>query len=192
MKRMPPVDPARWSDAARNLLGEDSRPVERDAPLAEADGAPPNILFTIAEHPALLEPFLGFSATLALQGALERRDSEILALRASWNCRSRFEWGHHVEYGRAHGLSATEIDDLAKPLDAGEFEGRDRWLIAAADQLHAHQRVEDETWQRLAAEFSPAQLVEIPFVVGHYTMLSMVANSTDVPLEPGYPDLPSE
>jgi len=41
------------------------------------------------------------------------------------------------------------------------------------------------------AEFESAQLVELPFVVGNYTMLSMVANATDVPLEPDLPLMPS-
>ena len=41
-----------------------------------------------------------FSA-LAQEGALSRRESELLALRSSWNGQSDFEWGHHVVYARA-------------------------------------------------------------------------------------------
>jgi hypothetical protein len=41
-------------------------------------------------------------------------------------------------------------------------------------------------------EWGNAQLVEIPLVVGHYTMLSMLANASGVPLEPGLPPLPAE
>ena len=44
--------------------------------------------------------------------------------------------------------------------------------------------------QRLRARYDDAQLVEIPFVVGQYTMLSMVANGTGVAVEPGLPELP--
>ncbi len=190
MTRLPAPDSARWSDAARRLLGEGSRPVQPDDDPATAEGAPPNILFTIAEHPSLLEPFLGFAAALATQGALERRDSEILALRAAWNCNSDFEWGHHVAYGLAHGLSESEIESLARPFEQVDLDERDRWLVKAADELHRDQTIGDDTWSALADEFDPAQLVEIPFVVGNYTMLSMVANATDVPLEPGYPRLP--
>ena len=43
----------------------------------------------------------------------------------------------------------------------------------------------------LAANYDAAALVEIVFVVGHYTMLSMVANSVGVPPEPGWSPLPS-
>jgi 4-carboxymuconolactone decarboxylase len=63
-------------------------------------------------------------------------------------------------------------------------------LLEAADELHRTQRISDETWRELRPRFDDAQLVEIPFVVGNYTMLSMVANATDVPLEEGLPQLP--
>ncbi len=64
-------------------------------------------------------------------------------------------------------------------------------MIVIQDQLHAGQTIEDETWDALAAEFEHAQLVELPFVVGNYTMLSMVANATGVPLEANLPPMPA-
>jgi hypothetical protein len=63
-------------------------------------------------------------------------------------------------------------------------------LLRAADELHANQDLADETWTALSQTWDEAQLVEIPFVVGNYTMLSMVANATGVPVEDGLPGLP--
>jgi len=173
-KRLDPQEPDEWSDDVREILG--------DASL--------NILRTIAHHPHLLKPFLGFTATLALRGSLPRRESEILALRASWNCRSPFEWGHHVLYARAEGLSDEQILRIAQEPEHVSWSERDRLLLSAADELHRDQQLHDSTWDALRAEFDHAQLVEIPFVVGNYTMLSMVANATGVPVEPGLPELP--
>lgn len=151
---------------------------------------PPRILGTVARHPHLLEPMLGFSAALA-NGVLPRRASEILALRAAWNCRSAFEWGHHTRYGLAAGLEPEEIARLAGAApDAGWSEG-EAALILAADELHRDQDISDATWEALARDWDEAQLIEIPFVVGQYTMLSMVAKATDVPVDPelaGFPD----
>lgn len=79
---------------------------------------------------------------------------------------------------------------MAAGPEADGWSERERCLLVAADELHAGHDVADATWERLEAIFEPAQLVEIPFVVGHYTMLSMVANMTRVPLEPGLPELP--
>ena len=74
---------------------------------------------------------------------------------------------------------------MAAGAGAPGWSERDRLLLRAADELHATQQLADATWSGLRALFSAAQLVEIPLVVGHYTMLSMLANATGVPLEPG-------
>jgi alkylhydroperoxidase family enzyme len=153
--------------------------------------APPNILGTVAHHPSLLEPLLRFSAALA-GGVLPRRSSELLALRAAWNCRSPFEWGHHAVYARDAEMTADEIQRVAAGPEAPGWSELDALLLRVADQLHAGQDVDDETWEALARHYDEAQLVEIPFVVGQYTMLSMVANATAVPLEPGLPELPRD
>ena len=39
--------------------------------------------------------------------------------------------------------------------------------------------------------FNPAQLIELVMTVGQYTMLSMVANTFEVAMEPGLEPLPS-
>ena len=161
----------------------------RLAPLAGSQLA---ILRTLAYDEPLLAPFLGWAAALAGRGALARRDSELLALRAAALSRSTYEWGHHSEYARSAGLSEAEIARAATGAEAEGWSEHDRLLLRAADELHAAQRLEEATWNGLRAMFSDAQLVEIPLVVGHYTMLSMLANATGVPLEAGLPALPSE
>lgn len=167
-------------------------PTDRLQPLVRPgwDERTPNILGTIAHHPTLLEPFLGFAAALASRGVLPRRSSELLALRTAWNCRSSFEWGHHVLYAREAGLADEEIERVAAAADSPHWSRADRALLCGADELHRNQTLTDETWTVLADRFSEAQLVEIVFVVGQYTMLSMLASATGVPLEPGLPPLP--
>lgn len=184
--RIPPSTAAQWSEETRAILG-DATPAAK----SPSGMGPPNILYTIGHHPALLGPFLSFTSTLALQGVLPRRDSEVLALRASWNCQSAFEWGHHVEYGEAEGLTGEEIAAIAQPgaAEDARLSSRDRLLVKAADELHASQQLADETYEALRAALDEAQLVELTFVVGNYTMLSMVANATGVPLEERLPRL---
>lgn len=189
--RLEPSQPEAWGKGVRAILGGSVAPVADLEGREPAEQARPlNILRTIAHHPTLLQPFLGFAATLATRGSLSRRVSELLALRAAWNCRSDFEWGHHAVYARAAGLSEAEIDRVCAGADAPGWSDEDRLLLRAADELHAAQDVSDDTWQQLRARFSAAELVEIPFVVGQYTMLSMVAKMTGVPLEPELCGLP--
>jgi 4-carboxymuconolactone decarboxylase len=186
----PRIAPLSHAEFVVSLAPPDAKPDPAEVAEPAPGSGPPAILYTIARHPSLLRPMLEFSNALAMQGCLARRDSEILALRAAWNCRSEFEWGHHVAYAMAHGLNEAEVERLAFDPKSALWSARDRALLSAADELHRDQCVGGETWSVLADHYDEAQLVEICFVVGQYTMLSMVARSTDVQLEPGYPGLP--
>ena len=191
-QRVRPLPVDEWSPEVRQLLGATHESVSELT--GDKSGAEPktlNILRTIAHLPTLLGPFLGFASALAQQGTLSRRDSELLALRAAWNCRSDFEWGHHAAFARVAGLGDDEIARIALGPNAAEWNESDRALLRAADQLHAQQQIEDDVWQQLASERGEAQLVEIPFVIGQYTMLSMVANATGVELEEEFDPLPN-
>jgi alkylhydroperoxidase family enzyme len=150
-----------------------------------ADREPPGTMALLAHAPDLLRPFIGWAASLALRGALPHRQHELLALRTALRCRSPFEWSEHAGLARAAGLGAEEIDRLARePIDAA-WAPADAALLRAADQLVAGCAIDDATWAVLAAHFGAAALVEIPFVVGQYTMLSMVANAAGLGARPG-------
>jgi 4-carboxymuconolactone decarboxylase len=190
--RLPPMPPSEWSPEVREMLAGTQQKV---AGLEGGERREPTqvlaILRTLAYHPRLMKPFLGFATAIAQQGALSRRESELLALRASWNAQSDFEWGHHVKYAQVAGLSDAEIARIAEGPSARGWSESDRDLLLVADQLHAKQQIDDALWQRLAGRYAPDQLVELPFVVGQYTMLSMVANMTGVALEAGHQPLPA-
>jgi alkylhydroperoxidase family enzyme len=134
----------------------------------------------LARQPELLSPFLGWAAALALNGVLPKRDHELLALRAAHNCGSFFEWTEHSEYARQAGFSEAEIAAIASPIEGGPWSGVARALLTAADELHTTSTVSDATWSALAAHYDPPALVEILFVVGQYTMLSMFANAAEI------------
>ena len=150
-------------------------------PLISQPGREPaRTMAVLARQPDLLGPFLGWAAALALNGVLPHRDHELLALRAASNCHSEFEWAEHAEYARAAGLGEDEIAMVARPVDEGAWTDGERALLRAADELHAGTDVTDATWAALAEHYDAPALVEILFVVGQYTMLSMVANAAGI------------
>jgi alkylhydroperoxidase family enzyme len=194
--RLGPLLDDEWTDDVRNLLAPTIASVdaiERQGPAADRPPRtrPLNILLVLAHNPHLLKPFLPWATAVALDGALDRRHCELLALRAAWNCGSEFEWGHHVDYARAFGLSDDEIARVPAGPDAEGWTPQQVALLRAADELHASTNVSDATWALLAASFEPAQLVEVVMTVGQYTMLSMVANTFAVEVEEGLEPLPS-
>jgi len=142
---------------------------------------PARTMAVLARQPDLLAPFLGWAAALALNGVLTHRDHELLALRVASNTGSDFEWVEHVEYGREAGLTDDEIAMIKRPVDDGAWTAGERALLRAADDLHRDDDVNDDTWAILVEHYDVPALVEMLFVVGQYTMLSMVANAAGIP-----------
>lgn len=157
---------------------------------APPDRAAPGTISVLAHRPAMLKSFLPWARVIALDGVLSRRDSEILALRASINCRSPFEWGEHLLFARQAGLSDDDVDRLVAGADADGWVPHEAALVRAADQLHHGCDIDDATWGALAAHYDEPQLVEIVYVVGQYTMLSMVANGLRVNVPETFRGLP--
>ena len=144
--------------------------------VTKADGTQLDTVAVLAHQPALMGPFLGWAAALALQGTLPKRDHELLALRTAINFGSAFEWDEHAEYARQVGVSDAELTALRERAGSDAWPAHERALLDAADELHDDHRVSATTWRVLATHYDVGQLVEIPYVVGQYAMLSMVAN----------------
>jgi alkylhydroperoxidase family enzyme len=163
--------------------------VARTAP---PDREPPGTIAVLLHRPAMLKTFLPWASVLAREGALSRRDHEILALRASLRCRSAFEWGEHLIFARGAGMTDEDVDRLVEGPDAAGWARHEAALVRAADELIDGYEISDATWTILAAHYEDGQLVEIPYVVGQYTMLSMVANGLRVNVPGSFRALPQE
>jgi 4-carboxymuconolactone decarboxylase len=162
---VPLPDPGALRDDVRELL-----------PLIAPPGREPaQTMRLLAAQPDLLAPFLGWAAALALEGTLSTRDHEILALRVAHNCASDYERWEHTAYAREAGLTEEEIRGITTNDFA--WNEHDALLLRAADELDALSTLEDATLAALRELHDDAQIVELLFVVGQYTMLSLVANA---------------
>lgn len=182
--RIPPLPEAEWSDGQRELL---------DAFGSPAPGLPrrdDNVFTTLARHEGLFKVWLRFGGFLLTRGELPARERELLILRAGVNCGSDYEWGQHVRLAEKLGLGREEIERVAAGPDAEGWSAADAALLRAADELHEGARISDATWDALAETYEERSLIEIPMVVGHYTMLAFALNSLGVPLDEGLERLP--
>src|SRR5262245_5492868 len=131
-------------------------------PLTAPTGREPaRTMAGLARQPDLLSPFLSWAAALALNGALPKRDHELLALRVAWNCRSTFEWSEHAEFARTAGLTGDEIAAIARGPAAGSWIVHEAALLRVADELQAAYNAADETREVLDAHYQMSQLVEV-------------------------------
>ena len=154
--------------------------------LANVGGAPTSNLFaTLVRHPDLFRSWYPFGDKLLWRGKLPARDRELLILRNAWLCRAEYGWGRHRPIARAANINEEEIDRVRAGPDAPGWDHFEAALLRAVDELHTDSRIGEATWAQLAACYDERQLIEVPMVIGHYTMLSFTLNSLGIALEPG-------
>jgi len=147
----------------------------------------PDILAVININPRLFWSWLLFASRLMPFGRLPAREREKIILRTGWNCRSRYEWGQHVQIGLSVGLTDEDILRVA----AGPAACADRYeraLIQACDDICRDKCISPASWALLAEKYEESLLIEIMILIGHYEMIAGFLNSTGIVLEPALED----
>ncbi len=183
MPRIPPLPEPEWSDELRPIL--EATPPGFDVRLGDN-----NIFPTLARHEQLLRAWLPFGGFLLGRGVLSARERELLILRTGFNCGSDYEWGQHARIAEQIGISREEIARVAAGPEAQGWSPTDATLLRAADELHEHAKIADDTWAALAEGHDERGLLEIAMLVGHYHMVAFALNSAGVELDAGLDGLP--
>jgi 4-carboxymuconolactone decarboxylase len=166
---MKPLKPNDWSDELNEIQ--------------TFLGQPLNIHSMMAHHSALLEAWMPFRNHVVANSTLSARQRELLILRTAHNCKSDYEWQHHVERGLLAGLQQIEIDRVREGAGAPGWHADESALLAAADDCYAETCVTQQNLAELNRHFSPQQQLDIMVTVGMYMSLAMIIKSWNVPLE---------
>jgi alkylhydroperoxidase family enzyme len=150
-----------------------------------------NVVGFFAHHPELARKFLGWNHYVnGRTSTLPRRVREIAILRVAWRRRSRYEWAQHLAIARRAGVSEDEIATGRSAARSGSESGSglSRLLVTAVDELIDSPGLSDATYEALSAEFDEKQLIDLVFLIGTYSTLSMAFNTFRVELDPGLDD----
>lgn len=143
----------------------------------------PDIFPVLHRHPLLFWTWLLFASRLMPFGRLPADVREKLILRTGWNCRSRYEWGQHVDVALTAGVADADILRVAQGPQAFA-DPLARALMQACDELCRDHVIADATWRILATRYDEPLRIEITMLVGHYQMVAGFLNSTGITLEP--------
>ena len=195
--RLPPLPVDQWTEEAKTVLpGYLRRP---ELYLSGKPDAPPmpQALGLFAHHVGLGAAWMTFTEFLAGErSTLDPALRELAILRVAWRTGSAYEWKQHTRIGLGTGLTTAQLHALPDGPAAAVWTPVERSVLEAVDQIIDVSRVEDATWQSLAAYLEPPQLLELTFVIGGYLCFAVVANSVqlepDPPTEPvDAPELPA-
>jgi alkylhydroperoxidase family enzyme len=132
-------------------------------------------------HPDLYRAFIPMAMQLIGKSSLPERDREILIIRALELCKGEYEAVHHVLWGRDIGMTDAEIE--AARTGGPGLSPFEQVLVKAAEELVRDHCLGDETWRALSQNYSTQQMLEVIFMVGNYSTISMFTNSTGMPVE---------
>ncbi len=175
--RLPPLARSELSPYARQVFDN------------VGPGGAANLVAILAHQPDLFERFL--PVTLALQaGLLPPRQRELAILRLAHRRGCRYIWRQHVTAALDAGVAPQEVASLVDEPSQGRWSAIERALLEAVDELVDGARIGDATWATLSAGLSPAELVELTVLIGHYSGLAFLANSAGAAPESGPPSDP--
>jgi alkylhydroperoxidase family enzyme len=143
----------------------------------------------LLNHPAIVRHLRPIGEFFLRETVLPIRDRELLILRASWLCRSPYEWGEHVAIGKANGLTIEEVEALTVGSTHPIWRPHDRALLRAVEEVRDASMISDETWEELAQSYDARQLIEIPVLIGQYQATAYWLNCLRIPLRDGNPGL---
>lgn len=142
----------------------------------------PDVITALHLNPRLFWPWLLFASRMMPFGKLPAAEREKVILRTGWNCRSRYEWGQHVDIALTVGVSAADILRISQG-PAAFSDPHDRALMQACDDMQQHQHISDDSWATLARRYDKKLMIELMLLIGHYQMIAGFLNSAGLQLE---------
>jgi AhpD family alkylhydroperoxidase len=142
-----------------------------------------NALGTLARHPELARAFHTFNGHVLFATTLSPRQRELLVLRVAALRNCEYEWRQHVVLAGDAGVSPEDVARTAEGPDAAGWQGLDRAMVAAVDELIHDAKIADSTWAVLAGGLDEHQLMDLVFTVGAYDALAMAFRSFGVELD---------
>jgi AhpD family alkylhydroperoxidase len=148
---------------------------------------PLNVVHFFAHHPELARQFLSWNhyVNSSRTSTLPKLTREVVVLRVAARRANAYEWKQHSSIARRAGLTETEIAAIAAIADGTTtLSGPHRLIVTAVDELYDDGALTDQTADALAGQFTEQQLIELVFLVGTYSMFSMVLNVFGVEPDP--------
>lgn len=155
-------------------------------------GSPTHPFFaTLAHQPEFFEAYMTLGCAVMGSASLGLRERELVIMRTGWLLGAPYQFGEHVYSARKLGITEEEVERVKQGSTAEGWDPFERALVKAAEELHADAMISDATWAVLAERLTPGELIELPVIVGHYTMTAFIQNSLRFQLNPHNPGLAS-
>jgi alkylhydroperoxidase family enzyme len=120
--------------------------------------------------------------------SLPARERELVIMRTGVLNRSDYEWAAHSRIGRNAGMNDADVARVVAGPTAAGGSALETLLLRATDELYRDNSVGGATWDALAQDLWPSQLLDVLFAVGGFRSACYAINSAGVQLDANMTD----
>jgi alkylhydroperoxidase family enzyme len=169
MARIDYSDPAHANERTREILGKN-----RNA----------NIFRMMAHSPSYFEQYCRLGGAIRHKGELDPVVRELAITRTGILCEAPYEIVAHKRIGKNVGVTDEQNAGLDDWKSATCFSELQRAALAFTDEIVRLRRPTDATFNAIAAELTPAALIELQLSVGFYIMTSKFLETFGIDMQP--------
>jgi 4-carboxymuconolactone decarboxylase len=174
--RMPPIPADKLTDAQKKAIEE-----FKAARSAEVSGP----FVPLLRSPEVMSRARAMGDYLRYKSSLPPRLSEFVILLTARRWTQQYEWNAHQPLAEKGGLRA----DITAAIAAGRRPERmaddEDALYTLFEEVQRNQGVSDATYARAVGKVGEHGVIDAIGIMGYYSMLAMVMNTTRTPLPPG-------
>jgi len=137
----------------------------------------------MAHNPALLKSWENFRNHIVLKNALTPVQQEIAILRVAHNASAAYEWTHHVNRGKAAGLTDAQIEMCRAAPATWAAGSPDTYIMSAVDELMTAKSLSPASYAALNKVIGVEAILDLMAMIGMYITLAFIVKTFDVPME---------
>lgn len=173
--RMPPLSPDDLTEPQARALAE----------FVAARGQPSGAWSALLRAPELMTHARRLGDYLDFESPLPGYLREFVILLTAREWAQNTEWNAHYPLAIEQGFSAEMAKAVAEGRRPEGMVAEETILYDFCTELQRNHSVSDATYQRAVDRFGEQGVVETVSLMGHYTMLAMISNTSRVPLPAG-------
>ena len=174
--RMPPIPVETLTDAQRSAIAE-----FKAARGADISGP----FIPLLRSPDVMTRARAMGDYLRFKSSLPPRLSEFVILITARHWTQQYEWNAHQPLALQGGLNADIVKAVAEGRRPDGMAPDEQAVYALVDEVQRNQSVSDPTFAAARTAVGERGVIDALGIVGYYTMLSIVMNTTRTPLPAG-------
>jgi len=142
-----------------------------------------NVNKMMAHSSASVRELIRLGNRLIYRAELDNRLRELVIIRVSHLCESKYEWAQHVPIALRSGVTQDQMEVIDQWKDSDLFSEEEKTVLAFAEEVVKNNRATDNTFKAASQFLNPASLVELTISIGYWSMIAKFLNTFEVDIE---------